>query len=437
MTAYATATELQASWSRGEGSPSAFLAQTFARIEVLDPKLRAFIALDREGAAQAAEVSDARIASGTPRALEGVPVAVKSNIAVAGLPWDAGMELRRDIIAETDAEAVARLRAAGAIILGTLNMHEAAIGATTDNPWFGRALNPHGEGRTPGGSSGGSGAAVAAGLAVAALGTDTLGSVRIPAAYNGVYGLKPTNGAISDDGLAPLSKAFDSIGPLARSLEDLQSVTAVLMDLPPAPPITRMTLLHDLGGINCEPAVLAGYQAAFAALVEMPCSTLKLGDPAKAIRSAGLMASIREMIEHLGDHRQERAEQISPALHFLLDHAEARTPERLRTDAGVLARTRDAMRAALPQGSALLLPATPHAAFTHGSEVPIDQADFTALANIAGLPSLVIPAGRDADGMPVAVQLVGAPGSESALFDLARRIDDRLGAYAPPLSLTE
>jgi aspartyl-tRNA(Asn)/glutamyl-tRNA(Gln) amidotransferase subunit A len=125
---------------------------------------------------------------------------IKSNIAVAGLPWTGGMGLRRDIVAARDAEVVRRLRDAGAAILGTLNMHEAALGATTDNAFNGRTHNPHRHGHTPGGSSGGSGAAVAAGLCDAALGTDTLGSIRIPAAYNGVYGLKPTHGAVLDEG---------------------------------------------------------------------------------------------------------------------------------------------------------------------------------------------------------------------------------------------
>lgn len=432
MNPYAGIGALHAAWRRGEGAPSAFLADTLRRIDALDPKLRAFIAVDRDGAAAAAAESDRRFSAGEARPLEGVPVAVKSNIAVRGLPWDAGMELRRHLIADADAEAVARLRAAGAVVLGTLNMQEAALGATTDNIWFGRAYNPHGAGRTPGGSSGGSGAAVAAGLAVAALGTDTLGSVRIPAAYTGVYGLKPTNGAIPDIGLAPLSRALDSIGPMARSLDDLAAVTAALMPLPAAPPITRIVLLDDLGGVECEPAVLAAWRAGLDAVSGMPQATRRLEDPARAIRSAGFIAAAREMIDHLGPDRQARADAISPYLHFLLNHAEARTADKLARDAAILSRTRAALVAALPPGSALLTPAAPQAAFPQGTEAPVNQADFTGLANIAGLPALVLPAGRDADGMPVAVQLVGAAGSEAALFHLARRIDTKLGAYAPP-----
>ncbi len=427
---------LHAAWRRGEGSPSAYLADRFALIDALDARLKAFIAQDREGARRAALESDQRIRAGDPRPLEGVPVAVKSNIAVAGLPWDVGMELYRDRVAAEDADAVRRLRAAGAVVLGTLNMQEAALGATTDNRWFGRALNPHGleadGGRTPGGSSGGSGAAVAAGFCVAALGTDTLGSVRIPAAYNGVYGLKPGNGAIATAGLAPLCAELDAIGPLARSLGDLRAVTAVLMDLPEAAPIERILLLDDLGGVDCELAVLAGYQAAFNIIAAMPCAPLALEDPAKAIRSAALMLAVREMAGHLGDDRKRHAARISPELHALLDHALARSPERLVADAAILARTRATLREGVQPGSAVLMPAAPQPAFRQGGDAPMNQADLTGLANVGGLPSLVLPSGRDRDGMPVAVQLVGAPGSEAALFRLAARIDASLGAYVPP-----
>ncbi|WP_367947264.1 amidase family protein [Sphingopyxis sp. BSNA05] len=126
---------------------------------------------------------------------------------------------------------MARLRAAGAAIIGTLNMEEAALGAKTDNIFFGATQNPHHIGYTPGGSSGGSAAAVAAGLCDVALGTDTMGSVRIPAAYCGIYGLKPTRGAISQDGLEIAEATLDSIGPMARSLEDLEACSRILLDI--------------------------------------------------------------------------------------------------------------------------------------------------------------------------------------------------------------
>src|SRR5690606_6779145 len=165
----------------GELSSVELLRQQLAAIDASQSVINSYIHVDAEGALAAAAESDARRRSGRARPLEGLPVAVKDNIDVAGMVTTAGMETRRhDAAATFDNPAVAALRAAGAVIVGKLNMHEAAMGADNDNPFYGACHNPHRPGYTPGGSSGGSGAAVAAGLCSAALGTDTMGSVRIP-----------------------------------------------------------------------------------------------------------------------------------------------------------------------------------------------------------------------------------------------------------------
>lgn len=402
------------------------------RIRTLDPKLRAFIEVDEAGARAAAIESDRRIADGTARALEGAPIAIKANIDVAGLETSAGMEARRGMIATTDADAVARLRAAGAVILGTLNMHEAALGADTDNPWFGRAFNPHGESRTPGGSSGGSGAAVAAGLCTGALGTDTLGSVRIPAAYCGVYGLKPTRGAISQQGLELVVAEFDAIGSLARTLDDIEALFRVIANAEPAKPIAHIALLKDLGGVRCEPAVLAAYERALAALrTEGFAPEDRLELELKPIRLAGFIRASLELGERLAPLAAEKPEGLSDSLKFLLDYGKQRTSTEVVESKALLAKARDAVITAVGDG-ALLLPTAPQAAFAQGNRAPANQADFTALASIAGLPAIAIPAGTDADGMPVGVQLVGAPGNEIGLIDLARRLEPHLGGFVPP-----
>ena len=359
--------------------------------------------------------------------LADVTLGIKSNIAVAGLPWTGGMGLYRDRIAEHDAEVVAKLRTGGAAILGTLNMHEAALGATTDNAFYGRTVNPHRDGYTPGGSSGGSGAAVAAGLCDAALGTDTLGSVRIPAAYCGVYGLKPTNGFVSSEGLALLEPSLDVIGPLARSLDILERVWNVIAEDNPieALPIKRVVLLEGLGGVDIQPAVRAAYEKA-CILLDLPIEHLCFGDGLSDIRMAGFGMAGLWLIDHLGNARIDRADLLSDELKFLLSFCE-NTP--IRPD--VLARTRDTLRATLDEETVLLMPTTPQAAFTHG-RAPFNQADFTALANIAGLPALALPAGWSEDGLPVSVQIVGAAASEATLFAVARRLDKALGAYRPP-----
>ncbi len=420
---------LHAAYAAGDTTPSAVAAEHFARIDRLDPRLRAFVECDRAGALSAAAESDRRTRA--PRLLEGVPVGIKSNIAVKGLAHTAGLEARRHVIADRDAYVVTQLREAGAIVLGTLNMHEAALGVTTDNPWFGRTLNPHGEGRTPGGSSGGSGAAVSAGLCVLALGTDTMGSVRIPAAYTGVYGLKPGHGGVEVDGLVALSPSLDAIGPLARSIDDLARAWTVLRREPatgrPAP-VAGLVLLEDLGGVQVEPAVLAGYERALAAArllsPSLASTLLTLPDKARKIRHAGFLASAHDLDTTL---RLAPPETLSRDLRSLLDYARLH-----RGDPGLIAEVGDALRAALGADKVLLLPTAPQVAFHHGGAAPANQADFTALANLAGLPALSLPTGRDAQGMPTAVQLVGPQGGEDALVAFARTLDAELAGYAPP-----
>lgn len=359
--------------------------------------------------------------------LAGLNVGVKSNIMVAGLPWNGGMGLYRDRIASRDAACVTRLRTAGAAILGTVNMHEAALGAHTDNAFYGRTHNPHRHGYTPGGSSGGSGAAVAAGLCDLALGTDTMGSVRIPAAYCGVYGLKPTNGAISEDGLAFLEPSLDCIGPLAANLDVLEQAWPILATDPgQAITFKRALVLGRQREVEVQPAVAAGFEAALRALPFMP-ETLDLTDSLSDVRMAGLVAAGQWLIADLGREYREDNPGLSDELKFILKITAGmeQRPE-------VLARTRSALREALGSDGVLIMPTAPQVAFAHGTRAPSNQADFTCLANVAGLPALALPSGWSEDGLPVSVQLVGPPGSEPGLIAIARQLDNQLQAYRRP-----
>ncbi|MBK9009333.1 amidase [Novosphingobium sp.] len=359
-------------------------------------------------------------ANGGAGPLGGVTLGVKANIMVKGLAWTAGMELYRTRRAHRDAAAVALLRAAGAEVLGTLNMHEAALGAHGDNPFYGTCHNPRRAGFSPGGSSSGSAAAVAAGLCDLALGTDTLGSIRIPAAYCGVYGLKPTHGAVSQDGLACLEPEFDCIGPLARSLDLIERCWAVLSPASPPPPpvpLRRMLVLDGLGAVTCEPAVLSAYEAALAQ-ARLPRETLALADDAAAIRRAGLARAGQWLLRDMGPLYRSDSPHFSEELHFILGACARMAPQ-----GEVLERTRTALHTALGDDGVLILPTAPQPAFAHGTRPPANQADFTALASVAGLPALSIPAGCEAGGLPVGVQLVGPMGSENALIALARQIE--------------
>ena len=354
--------------------------------------------------------------------LVGVRVGIKSNIAVAGLPHTGGMGHLRGHIAPQDAVVVEQIRRAGASIIGTLNMHEAALGATTDNAFYGRTHNPHRIGHTPGGSSGGSGAAVAAGLVDLALGTDTLGSIRLPAAYCGVYGLKPTHGAVSEDGLLYLDPALDCTGPLARDLDLIDLAWDMIGIGGPDGSFTRLILLDELAGVSCQPAVLAGYQVARHVL-DLPAAGLRLPADTGAIRVAALAGSVRYLIGALGPHRAE----ASAELRFILNAL-----EHVPANPSLLGDVKAKLLDSLGDDGVLLMPTAPQAAFAHGTRAPVNQADFTGLANIAGLPAIALPSGWSDDGLPVSVQLVGPAGSERRLISLARQLDGALNSYRPP-----
>ncbi len=390
------------------------VAEALARIAQFNPGLKAFTALD-EGAA---------FGSGP---LAGFTIGVKANIDVRGLATTAGVEARRHAVAAGDAPVVAALRAAGAAIIGHVNMHEAALGATTDNPFYGRTENPHRLGRTPGGSSGGSGAAVAAGLCRVALGTDTMGSVRIPAAYCGVFGLKPTHGLLPHDGLALLAGRLDSVGPLARSVADLAAVASVMFPLGAAREGLRVATLAEVETAAMQPAVRDGYVRAKVALgaTSLPAMGIDL----TAARMGGFYEAAREAAWRFADDRA--AGGISPAFAGLIDYGVQADSRRVAAATAAMNRARDAVLLALETADVLLLPTAPQAAFQHGA-APNDQANFTALANIAGVPALALPSGIDDDGMPVSVQLVGRPGEEATLLALAARLDGVLRAYRIP-----
>lgn len=372
-------------------------------------------------------VEHAPDAPATDGPLTGITIGVKANIAVKGLHWTAGMALFRDRIASEDAEVVARLRGAGASIIGMLNMEEAALGAKTDNPWFGPTHNPHAYGYTPGGSSGGSGAAVAAALCDAALGTDTMGSIRIPAAYCGVYGFKPAQAQVSQHGLELAESDFDAIGPLARSLDTLEQVARVMSDIGEQAVPSGWATMADLGSVECAPAVLDGFAKARAACGSF--AEITLPHVLSRVRFAGFIKTVRFMAAHFADADPAL---LSDHLRKLIAYGPRRSDADWAEDQKVLAETADALRNAIARHGPLLLPTAPQTAFPHASAAPANQADFTCLANIAGLPAISLPAGQDNDRLPVGMQLVGLRGQEADMFARARTLDAALAAYRPP-----
>ncbi|RJT25207.1 amidase [Chakrabartia godavariana] len=430
-------TELHAAFARGDATPSGVLDHFLRRIEALDPALRAFVEVDAKSARAAAFLSDARFAADSRRPLEGIPIAIKANLAVRGLELAAGMEARRGIVAEEDSVVVQRLRDAGAIIIGTTNMHEAALGATTDNPFFGRCVNPHGSALSPGGSSGGSAVAVAAGLCVAAIGTDTLGSIRIPAALCGIYGLKPTPGTILTAGLVPLSPRFDAIGPMARSMDDMAILTNVLCapDLATAMRRSHFSLLAGFGGTECDPEI-AEKMALIQAELPNRQGEIVVRPNCAAVRRATFILSTRDLIPTLVELGEARCARVSPEITALLERVVDRDEERLRRDRTLIDQVAQMLRREIGSNGILVTPTTPVAAFPHDTPMPETIADFTVLANVAGLPAITIPAGRNSADLPIGLQLIGPADGEAMLIAQARMLDDRIRGYAAPAGYT-
>ena len=425
----------------GRNTALSLTEAALARIAAQDAGLRAFITLDADGARAQARALDALpVAQRGP--LHGVPVAVKDNIDVAGLPTTDGTRFYAGRIAARDAGTVARLRRAGAVVLGKLNMHEGALGATTDNPHWGRADNPAAPGHTPGGSSGGSAVAVAAGYVPLTLGSDTMGSVRIPAAYCGVWGLKPTRGLIGASGLSHLSWTLDTIGPLAASAKDLMAALFVLAGPDPGDPLSAAAAMLPLRrdglrklvlGLPAEAAGVAlepGVAAAFAALcgrleqagVTLRPVSLAGWDPPR-LRRAGLLVAEAEAASVIGpDLDADLAAGgggFSDAFRLMVNHGRRAEGARVAAAYRRLTLARTAALGALGEVAGLLLPTAPQRPFAHGAPVPDNQADLTALANAAGLPAVAFPIAAPDGGVSASAQLIGAPYADARIIALA------------------
>lgn len=407
-----------------------------------NPRINCYLHVDAEGALAQARASDARRAQGRAfHPLDGIPIGVKDNIDVAGLPCRAGMATRRDRVASSDAYSVHKLRRAGVVFLGMQNMQEAALGADNDNPHYGACHLPQRHGHTPGGSSGGSAAAVAAHLAMASLGSDTMGSVRIPAAYCGVVGFKPSYGRVSQRGLLTVSRRLDHIGPLVRRAGDLKAIVqqiagvdaedpcsrpVALTHAERAPRRLRIGVLAEPRAHGVEPEVDTLFQHAVARiereLGELPRVSFAELDFGK-LRRAGLLLSVAEMNVLHGADLAAQPESFSPALRKLLAYAPGRSAVHYAEADRLLDSAVLKARAVFAELDVLLTPTTPQPSFAFGTPVPVNQADLTAWANFAGLPALSLPMGANAEGLPLGLQLVGPVGHDLVLMALAEHIE--------------
>lgn len=368
--------------------------------------------------------------------LHGIPIAVKANIAVKDQLMTAGSAVLKDYIAGSDADVTKRLKRAGAIIIGATNMHEFAWGGTTANPHFGQCRNPWDKARIPAGSSGGSGAAVAAGTAMAALGTDTGGSVRLPASMNGVTGLRPGVGQISTKGVFPLAWSMDTVGPLARSAKDCQAVFSALSHQ--ARQVfhgarslrgTRIGLIEGYGFENLQPGVEVAFRALvksfedMGALVEIvSIDGLDVAVDAQVIVDAAEPSAVHA--PWLAGQAAQYGEDVRILLHagMTFTAVEYLQAQRYRTY------LRDQIDRHLQNVDVILTPTLPFTAPLIGQEtIMIGNLEestltgnmrFTCIPSLSALPAISFPIGVDGLNLPIGAQLMGGEGSEEQLMKL-------------------
>lgn len=415
------------------------------RIERDNPAINAWLHVDADGALEQARASDQRRAAGRAHhPLDGIPFGIKDNIAVAGMPLTAGMEVRRGRIAAEDAYCITKLRRAGAVILGKLHLHEGPLGADSDNPWYGRCYNPHRPGYTPGGSSGGSAAALAAHMCALSLGSDTMGSVRIPASYCGVVGLKPSIGRVSQRGLVTTSRRLDTVGPMARCVTDLSAVFQQVSGVDAFDPRShsvplahaersrerlRVGVLGNLTAHGVDVEVAACFERVVASLsAGLPrCQPILFDDvDFGRSRRAGLLLCEAEMNLLHAEDLAAHPEQFSAPLRAMLGFAATRSAIDSAAASRLLDESILKARRVFSSVDVLLTPTTPQAAFAFGSSAPANQADLTSFANFAGIPALSLPMGTTADGLPLGLQLLGPIGSDLQLMSLGEWIETTL-----------
>jgi len=409
--------------------------------------LNCFVVVDEAGARQAAAQSDRRRLDGAPlSALDGLSVALKDNINVAGLATHNGSRHAHPV--KGDAAVTQKLRAAGAIIAGKLNMDECAIGGTTNNPHYGSTDNPWRPGFIPGGSSGGGASAVAAGLVWAALGTDTLGSVRLPAGYCGVVGLKATHGLIDMAGIVPLSKTLDHVGPICRSVRDAGLLLGILAGAAPAGWSAGAAPRDDLGGLkigvleqvagpDCARDVADGFAKALEDIrrlgADVESLTLPDMEPRRLRREAFLVIEA-EGAEALATSLLAEPAAYSDNLKAMLDYGRNLPPDRLDSARRTLGETKDALIGLFNDVDLLVSPTAPQTAFPLADPAPANQAEITGLANICGCPALSMPCGLGPSGLPLAFQLMAAPYDEATLLGAAGALENTWGRLTPPMS---
>jgi amidase len=462
---YSTIAELRENIRSKKISPVEIVDAFLQRITDTEPKLHSFAHLDAQRAREQARAAEAAVTNGQPLgSLQGVPVTVKSSIDVATWPCPAGSVLRKDYVPQRDAPLVARLKAAGAIVLGNTNTPEFLMAYETNNLLTGKTSNPWDLSRTAGGSSGGEAAAIAAGCSMGGVGSDGGGSIRVPAHFSGICGLKPTPGRIPSTGHFPPGTGALSwlgvVGPMARTIADVRALFEVMAGPDPGDALSAPVALNlekNQEGKGLRVGVL-----------ESPAlGTASRETQFTVQRAAELLAAQGLLVEPWRLTGLDRAidlwsfffgpvisylfrpaiagheDQISPMLREYLAHAEPEEPLTLDQFVAACA-DRDHVRAEILHQMRnvpiLLSPVSSAPAFRHGEGTWRSGADhcyrdtmrYSQWLNLTGLPGVSVPLGTSPEGLPIGVQVIGRPHEEEFVLAVAERIEQARGPWQPP-----
>lgn len=464
-----SAADLSAAFAAGRLDPRAALEAVLARAEAVNPALNALVLVDAAGARAAAEASAARWREGRPRSpLDGVPVTVKDNIPVGGLRATWGSRLFADHVAPADEIAVARLREAGAVIWAKTNTPELAMAGITENPVFGTTRNPWDQGRIPGGSSGGGAAAVAAGAGPLALATDAAGSIRRPACYCGLVGIRPSTGRVArlpgaeDAAFPPLAGDFQVIGPIARSVADAAMLLRVVAGPDPrdrassgfaplpaafdAPARARVRVVTRIAGHPCDPAEIVATEAAADALRRLGHDVSEGPapfDPDEANRLFGVIvnAGVARVVRRHADWPA----RCTPAIRGMAETGMQVSATDYLDATDRIAALRARALSEFAAFDALLTPASATLPWPIGTPFPAEIGGekagpraggvFSVFVNLLGLPAVALPGPLSPDGLPAGVQLAARHGGDAEAIALAAALEAALwpeGAPRPP-----
>jgi aspartyl-tRNA(Asn)/glutamyl-tRNA(Gln) amidotransferase subunit A len=443
--------------ARREISPVELTQTVLARIERLNPEMGALITVTRDEALAAAQSAEREIGHGPVPPLHGIPLSVKDLYDTNGIRTTAGSRIFSNRIPREDATVVTKLRAAGAVLVGKANLHEFAFGVTTVNPHYGTAKNPWNKDRIAGGSSGGSASAVALGMGLGSIGSDTGGSIRIPAALCGIVGLKPTYGRVSLNGVIPLSWSLDHPGPMARTVEDVAIILDATAGHDPRDPRTRNievpryadALSGNIKGIRVgipetyfyeglAPEVDRAVRRALKNMEQAGARIVEVRLPGIAVhRAVWLHIASPEAFSYHEIHLRTHADQYGPDVRgrleagrmlLAIDHVRAQRARSMM---------KEECKEVFQDVDVVVTPTVPIPAprsedlrkpWGHGTETATASLlRFTRFFNITGLPAISIPCGFTSDGLPIGMQIAGKAFDESTVLRVAHAYEQDAG----------